>query len=679
MSTADGSITSTTKIVDHGPDARRYNIVILGDGYQATEMTKYHNDVQNFVDTLQVTPPYDDLWCAINVHRVDVVSTDSGADDPSSCGDGSSGSGASPSTYFDSTFCGGGSIRRSLTCDSSSAENTAVAQVPQVHMTMVIVNTPIYGGTGGQVATFSTASSAAEIGLHEMGHTAFNFADEYESYAGCGSGETGHDHYPGGEPGELNVTINTDVNTIKWHGELTSPADGLPTTTNADCTKCDSQANPKAADYVGAYEGARYYHCGCYRPSYNCRMRVLGVPFCAVCQRIIRDDMASYMPAPVSLTWPPPLPITYGTLLGTNQLDATAPVPGTFDYTPPIGTLLTVGTYTLNVRFTPTDFADFCFARASVPLTVVKATPTILWPPPQDIVYGTPLPVQATAATVSPPVPGTFVYNPPANTCPLPAGSNLLSVTFTPADLNNFNSATGSQTIHVLKATPNLTWQPPPDIDVGDPLTAAAYSVQASFNVCGTDVQVPGTFTFAPTIGTLLPAGTHTLTAFFMPSDTGNYNPVTATAQIHVLTGRPVVQSVTFSPTVIPLDIADPVLTVTVTIKNDSIHPHTTQGPDPGFEYSEGDTYQTKGFPSIAGAYRVAVDLDETTYLVPYLYRWGFGQTLAPGASVQMIGCIRFHNTRHNGHYYVAMIQEVDNVVQDQQGKTMITVVDSRD
>jgi hypothetical protein len=297
MSTSDGYVVGTTKVVDHGPNSQRYNLVLLGDGYQASELGKYHTDVQNFLDTMRATAPYNDLWCGINVHRVDVVSTDSGADDPGTCADGSAGTGATPRTYFDSTFCGDGNIRRLLTCDSTSAKNVAEAQVPEVHVTIVIVNSSQYGGSGGAVATVSTNPSSAEIALHEMGHTAFGFADEYESYAGCNSGETGHDNYASGEPVEPNVTINTDKNTIKWKAVLTSAADTLPTTKNADCSKCDPQPNPKAAGYVGAYEGARYFHCGCFRPSFNCRMRQLNNAFCGVCQKVIRDTLAPFLPA----------------------------------------------------------------------------------------------------------------------------------------------------------------------------------------------------------------------------------------------------------------------------------------------------------------------------------------------------------------------------------------------
>jgi hypothetical protein len=305
MSTSDGYVLGDHKIVDHGPNAQRYNIVILGDGYRSTELTKYANDVQTFIDQLRATAPYTDLWCGINVFRIDVVSTDSGADDPGTCGDGSTGSGATPRTYFDSTFCSDGGSRRLLSCNDDTAHDLAVARVPEAHIIMVIVNTTEYGGSSdGRVAKFSTASSSAEIALHEMGHLAFGFADEYDCRT-CVAGETGHDQFPGPEPGEPNITADTDRNTIKWKNLLTSATDALPTTQNGDCSTRDTQSNPKADSYVGAYEGAGYFHCGCYRPSFNCRMRELGQPFCAVCQKAIRDTLASHLPAEsITLTTP---------------------------------------------------------------------------------------------------------------------------------------------------------------------------------------------------------------------------------------------------------------------------------------------------------------------------------------------------------------------------------------
>ena len=77
------------------------------------------------------------------------------------------------------------------------------------------------------------------------------------------------------------------------------------------------------------------------------------------------------------ITWTNPAPITYGTALSSNQLDATASVPGSFAYTPPNGTVLNAGTNTLSVVFTPTDTVDFSSTTNTVSLVVSSATGTI--------------------------------------------------------------------------------------------------------------------------------------------------------------------------------------------------------------------------------------------------------------------------------------------------------------
>src|SRR5215211_7484910 len=299
MTTADGTIQGTTTIVDNGPPAQRFNLVIMGDGYQAAQMTQYANDVQRVVDTMFGTPPFDELRLAINVYRVDVTSTDTGADDPTTCG----GSGATARTYFDATFCGDGVNQRLLVVNNTTALNTAGAQVPQWHTVLVVVNSTVYGGSGGAVGTFSLAPGAEEIALHEMGHTAFDLADEYEYFQGCASGETDRNNHPASEPAEVNVTTNTDRATLKWLGLVTASATPWPTTKNADCTQCDPQGSPVAAGTVGLFEGAHYFHCGAFRPEFNCKMQALTdrtgtiiFPFCAVCRERIRTVLAPFLP-----------------------------------------------------------------------------------------------------------------------------------------------------------------------------------------------------------------------------------------------------------------------------------------------------------------------------------------------------------------------------------------------
>lgn len=346
MSTSDGYVVGSTKIVDHGPNSQRFNLVIMGDGYRAAELPQFATDTINFVNTLRTTDPYPDLWCGFNVFRIDVVSTDSGADDPATCGDGSAGSGATPKTYFDSTFCSDGNVRRLLSCNDDTAQDVANTYVPENHLTMVIVNTSEYGGSSdGRVAKLSTNASSAEIAIHEMGHLAFSFADEYDCRS-CTATETGQDHSSGSDPSQPNVTTNTDRNTIKWKAQLTSTTDPLPTTTNGDCTKRDTQANPKAADYVGAYEGANYFHCGCYRPSYDCRMRELGVPFCAVCQAVIRSTLQPFLPAEF-------LNLTTPSISFTNIPEGLGGV-GVTTYRAVVFEVVTCGTRTFRITSGPT-------------------------------------------------------------------------------------------------------------------------------------------------------------------------------------------------------------------------------------------------------------------------------------------------------------------------------------
>jgi hypothetical protein len=299
MSTADGSVIGVTEILNNGSPAERFNIVILSEGYQTAQLPQFANDAQAFVTRLSQTAPYHLVMNSINVYRVDVSSTDSGADDPVACG----GSGATARTYFDATFCGDGVNQRLCNVNVATVQTVAKAQVPQYLLAIVIVNSPIYGGSGGPVAVYSLAAPAIEIALHEMGHTAFGFADEYATYQGCSSGETGHDVHPPGEPPEPNITLNgNDRSSLKW-GRFVLPATNLPTTKNANCTQCDPQASPVPTGTVGTFEGADYYHCGAFRPEYDCRMRNLGVPFCRVCQDVILHKLEGYSPLNKRFVW----------------------------------------------------------------------------------------------------------------------------------------------------------------------------------------------------------------------------------------------------------------------------------------------------------------------------------------------------------------------------------------
>lgn len=74
-----------------------------------------------------------------------------------------------------------------------------------------------------------------------------------------------------------------------------------------------------------------------------------------------------------ALTWATPTAISYGTPLSATQLNATAPVDGTFSYLPGVGRVLGAGTQVLTASFTPKDTANYQSNSAQVNLTVSPA------------------------------------------------------------------------------------------------------------------------------------------------------------------------------------------------------------------------------------------------------------------------------------------------------------------
>ena len=237
-------------IVNNGDPANRVDIVILGDGYTAAEMSKYQSDIQQFVQLMFEQEPLKEYQRFFNVHRIDVASAESGSDHPEN--------NTFRNTAFDSAYnCGG--IQRLICANTSKAANVAFNSLApsQIDLIILIVNDPVYGGSGGQIAVASTNVSAVELVLHESGHTFGLLADEYITTPPPCSNTS--------EPSEANVTRTTTRASIKWNAWI-DPSTPLPT----------SSTQP---GLPGLYEGARYCATGLYRPTFNSKMRNLGVPY----------------------------------------------------------------------------------------------------------------------------------------------------------------------------------------------------------------------------------------------------------------------------------------------------------------------------------------------------------------------------------------------------------------
>ncbi|WP_078628107.1 M64 family metallopeptidase [Streptomyces sp. NRRL F-2664] len=254
---ADGGVR---KVLDNGPTADRLDVVVIGDGYTAAELPRFHADAEQKWAEVAAVEPYATYRGLFNLWTVDAVSRESGVSgdpDPATVRDTALGS---------SFWCGG--IERLLCIDQPKVD-AYVAKAPEADLVVVLANSAKYGGAGynERSATLgyegiSTASAghpkSGQVAIHETGHSLGKLADEY-FYPGVPD----YEKYTGPEPVESNSSgLTADrmaAQRSKWYRWL-------------------GEESPDGGT-VGAYEGGNYYVTGLYRPTDNSLMRVLGKPF----------------------------------------------------------------------------------------------------------------------------------------------------------------------------------------------------------------------------------------------------------------------------------------------------------------------------------------------------------------------------------------------------------------
>jgi hypothetical protein len=175
LSAAVAVAEPVTRIRDNGSPFNRVDIVFLGDGYTAGEISngKYAADVEAVLARFFYEEPYAEYQRFFNVYRIDVTSNESGADHPSR--------GVYRDTALGSTYdCSG--IQRFI-CSNFAAVNDVLARSvadPNARdIVILLVNDREYGGAGGYIAIASTHPETVEIVLHEVGHSFAFLADEY--------------------------------------------------------------------------------------------------------------------------------------------------------------------------------------------------------------------------------------------------------------------------------------------------------------------------------------------------------------------------------------------------------------------------------------------------------------------------------------------------------------------
>src|SRR5690242_2310925 len=76
--------TRYSAVLLNGPASRKFDIAFVGDGFTSSsaDQTAFNNAVDTAVQALRNESPYRENVCAFNVWRVNVISAQSGVDEP---------------------------------------------------------------------------------------------------------------------------------------------------------------------------------------------------------------------------------------------------------------------------------------------------------------------------------------------------------------------------------------------------------------------------------------------------------------------------------------------------------------------------------------------------------------------------------------------------------------------
>src|SRR5258708_1665239 len=215
--------------------------------------------------------------------------------------------------------------------------------------------------------------------------------------------------------------------------------------------------------------------------------------------------------------------------MSLNTSSTPTVIPGTYTYTPPAGTVPSVGTVPLSVLFTATD-PTYGTATKTVNLVVTKA-PLTVTAVSQTIAFGGTIAPFTDTITgfVNGDAPSVVTGAASLTTTPAnPTAPNTYTITAANGTLaaSNYSFTFVNGTLTITKATPTITWNTPAAITYGTALTTAG-QLNAS-------ASVAGTFSYSPALGTALSAGSHTLSVTFTPTNTTDYTPQTATVTLVV-------------------------------------------------------------------------------------------------------------------------------------------------
>ena len=295
LNQAFAQIFKTDTLQYKGNTNKHINIVILGDGYTASEQIKFNADAKKLIDYLFKQAPWSNYVNYFNVFTIEVISLESGVKHPKTSSECSNSSTVSnPDNYFGTSFDSFGIHRLVVPGNMSLVSKVLAFNFPLYDQAILLANSPDYGGSGGTIATATNDGSSNEVVAHELGHSFAKLADEY--FAGFNYAQEA-----------INMTKETDKNLVRWK------------------------------NWIGYKEVGVYNHC-CgtaeaewHKPHEKCKMQSLNKEFCSVCQEGIVEKIhsltkpiVSYEPSANSIN-------SANQLIDFKLIELTKPTPNTLN------------------------------------------------------------------------------------------------------------------------------------------------------------------------------------------------------------------------------------------------------------------------------------------------------------------------------------------------------------
>lgn len=257
-----------------GYDQNMINLVVLADGYTADELPYFREDAHRFIAYFFKTEPFAQYTEYFNVFLINSISEESGATHSCTAEDCPEADHqhehlparfnefpkrirvpeASPNTIFGSSFDNYGIHRLVIPQKDKVLRDVLNSHIPNYTQVVVLVNSPFYGGSGGEFATATVNFASNDIAVHEIGHSFGKLADEY--WAG--------NMYALEGPNRTQKAHPDEVPWKHWLG------------TNG----------------VGIYAyGSKDSKAQWFRPHEFCKMQYLVAPFCSVCQEVFVETI----------------------------------------------------------------------------------------------------------------------------------------------------------------------------------------------------------------------------------------------------------------------------------------------------------------------------------------------------------------------------------------------------